>query len=52
MLWWILGFSTLLHSIFVVALPSSVHMKVGEDVVLETFRDQLGHKSTVAGENP
>jgi hypothetical protein len=38
-----------LHDLKTIALPSSVHMKVGEDVVLETFRDQLGHKSTVAG---
>ena len=36
--------------LYFIGLPSSVHMKVGEDVVLETSRDELGQKSTEAGE--
>ena len=36
--------------LYLIAPPSSVQMKVGKDVVLETSRDELGQKFTVAGE--
>ena len=36
--------------LYLIAPPSSVQMKVGKDVVLETSRDDVGQKFTVAGE--
>ena len=36
--------------LYLIALPSSVQMKVGKDVVLKTSRDELGQKFTVEGE--